>query len=449
MPDPDVIVIGGGLSGLRTAQLLVAQGVETTVLEARGRVGGRTHSREMGEGAIFDLGGQWIGPTQDRLRALVDELGIETFPTHHSGTKILELCGKRTTYENFIPSVPFLSLIDLQRTLSKLDRLRRQVPTDRPQDAKHARKWDATSVESWKQKHCWTEKTKRLVDASVRTVFGAEPAQLSLLHFLFYLNAGGGLMKLMEIEDGAQEERFVTGAQSLSKGVAASLGDRVVLNAPVRRVEQSDHGVTVMTDGGELLCKGVVVAMPPMMAGRIQYEPALPIARDQLTQRFPMGSTTKVFVLYEQNWWREGGLSGEAISDVGPATFYLDNTSHDEKVPCLLGFIVGNACAPFDRLSPDDRRATVVDQLVRLFGEEAAGPSYYDEKAWSSDPWTGGCPTGSAMPGALTAFGDALREPVGRIHWAGTETAHQWNGYLEGALEAAERVVKEITHTAR
>lgn len=444
LPDRvDVAVVGAGLAGLQTARELAASGCAVAVLEARDRVGGRTHSVTIGRGT-FDLGGQWLGPTQHRVARLARELGSATFPTYHQGAKVLDVHGKVSTYKRNLPPVPLVDLVKLQLLLRRLDRMSHTVPLHNPTAATHAARWDGESLEAWKRRCVKSAPVRDLLDVSTRVVFGAEPGELSLLHFLFYLNSGGGLMRLIGVDDGAQQDRFVRGAQSLSLGLAGALGPRVCLSAPVMRIVQDDHGVTLYTGRGEVRARYVVVAVPPTLAGRIDYHPALPACRDQLTQRVPMGSTVKVIVTYERPFWREQGFSGEVVCAGGPLSVVFDNTTHDNVQPALLAFIVGRAARYWERRSDSDRRRVVLAGLARWFGPEANHPVEVVEHDWSAERWTRGCPVGAVPPGVLTSFGTSLRQSVGRIHWAGTETATVWNGYLEGALESGERAAREV-----
>lgn len=439
----DVVVVGGGLAGLTAARAIVAAGASAFVLEARDRVGGRTHSVPLGGGAAFDLGGQWIGPTQDRMAALVEELKVETFPTFDAGRKVLDVRGRRSTYSGTIPRMSPLKLALMQAGISRIEGLAQRVPADSPWAMRGADSLDGRTVEDWKRRTLPSSAVRGVFDAAFRTIFGAEPSEISLLHALWYLGASGGLMRVVEIRGGAQQTRFANGSQEVSLRLVEPLGDAVLLGAPVGSLEQGDDGVVARTGRGDVRGRLAIVAMPPVMAGRISYDPPLPGLRDELTQRFPMGATIKCHALYERAFWREEGYSGEAVLTEGPVAVVFDNTSADGQ-PALLAFSVGRAARALGRLGPDERRRVVLEVLARCFGPAAAAPLAYLDKDWSADPWTRGCPTAFMPPGVMTTFGPALREPCGRLHWAGTETATEWSGYMEGAVQSGERAAAEV-----
>ena len=448
MNTSDVLVVGAGLSGLRTATLLQNAGLSVRVLEARDRVGGRTWSQPFGRGT-FDLGGQWIGPTQNRVAALAASSGIQTFPTHHLGTKSMEIDGRVSTYKSDIPSLPLLGLLELQWTITRLERLGRKVDPARPEAAALAREWDGQTVESWKRAHIWRNDVRAMVDVAVRSILSAEPAELSFLYFLSYLSSSGGIDRLVRTEGGAQQDRLIGGAQGLSKALASSLQSPLEFAAPVHEVRLQTDGVVAETACGAFRARFMVMAMAPALIGRIRFSPGLPPIRDQLIQRTPMGYTIKFLVGYERAFWRERGFSGESISNNGPLVFTYDNTSHDGQQPCLVGFMVGEQARIWGERPELDRRAAVIDALVRHFGPEAARPSHYLEQNWSHEQWSAGCPVSTFTPGAMLGCGPELRTPVGRIHWAGTETATEWCGYMDGALQSGERAAAEVIEAIR
>jgi monoamine oxidase len=439
----DVVVVGAGLSGLCAARKLRTQGVSVVVVEARDRVGGRTWTEQIGQ-ANFDLGGQWIGPGQERVHALANELGIQTFPTYTAGKKVLEVEGKISTYKRSIAAMSLPSLIQMQGALSYLHRVQKRISATAPMSAEGAEELDGETLETWRARFVKSSKIIAVMDAAIRSIFGAEPRELSALYFLMYLNAGGGLLSHSETRGGAQQDRFVPGAQSISLALAKELGDSLVLGAPVRKLVQSKDGVDAVSDTQSIGARFAVIAVPPPLAGRIEYEPPVSVGRDQVTQRFAMGAAVKVLVTYERAFWREAGFSGEVVSSDGPLSVVYDNTSHDGRQPALIGFVVGSQARQWSAQPLSDRKRRVGNALKRYFGDEAESFQEYHELDWGAEPWSRGCPVGGLPPGVLTSSFAHLRKPEGRIHWAGTESATEWIGYMEGAIQSGERAADEI-----
>jgi monoamine oxidase len=438
----DVLVIGAGLAGLTAARVLTAAGVQAAVLEARDRVGGRTFSRE-GGGAVFDLGAQYVGDAQARIQALARELGVHTAPTPHEGRTWLELAGRRGSHRGSVPRLPVSALLQIQLVISRLDRAAREIPPGEPWRAASAARWDAHTVESWWRGFTAGRTTHAMLRLTNRMTFGVEADEMSLLSLLQYTSSAHGLAHMTSIERGSQQSQFPLGSQALALRIAEKLGDRVVCGAPCRRIAQDADGVTCHTDAGDWRARRVIVAIPPLLAGRIEYAPGLPAARSALTQRFPMGAAIKCIALYERPFWRERGFSGEVISDRGAIGYALD-TSKPGGPPALVGFIEGATARSWSGRPPQERRSAVLRELAGFFGDEALAPLDYFDQDWVAETWTGGCSAGFAVPGALSRYGPALREPCGRIHWAGTETAREWFGYMEGAIESGERSAAEV-----
>lgn len=440
--ESDVVIIGAGLAGLNAARHLVRAGVRVQVVEARDRVGGRTWSAPLYQGSVFDLGGQWVGPAQTRVLTLADELGIQRSPTPVAGTRVMELWGKRRTYTGDIPPAGIVGLVRMQLAIWMMESQRRKIPLDAPWDGPGALEFDQCTVDSWARRH--GRDVHGLVQILTRSVWSAEPQELSLLYFLHYIHAAGGFDPVSKVENGAQMWRLVGGAQGLSKGLAAAVGPVISYNSPVRQVVQDSHGVRVVTPTGEFSGRFLVCAIPPALAWQIDWQPALPTRREQLTQRCPMGYTIKCLALYQSPFWKEKRLSGEGYSNTGPVTFTYDNTSYDGKQPALVAFVVGNHARRLGDLPPQHRKSEILSAIARLLGPESLEPEFYHEQNWNMERWSGGCPVGISIPGMLSSVGPSLREIAGRIHFAGTETATQHVGYMDGALQSGERVAGEI-----
>jgi monoamine oxidase len=449
--DTQVLVIGAGLSGLAAARTLHRTGAEVTVLEARSRVGGRTEGGSTADGTPVELGGQWLGPTQTRMYALVQELGLETFPTYNTGQHVVQLGGKRTRMASKRGAVPKLNpfvLADLFQGLTRFKRLADKVPLDQPWTAPGAKALDNQTFETWILRNLRTPTARDYFRVATEAVFSAESGNLSALHALFYAHSGTDLEGLLSTDRGAQQDRVVGGAIRISETMAAELGDRVHLDSPVRGIEQDKGRVTVTTRGGEAFgADRVIVTLPPTLAGRLEYRPMLPSWRDQLTQRLPAGSVIKLYAVYPEPFWRAQGLTGQAASDQGPIKITFDNSPPNGTPGVLMGFMEANDGRAAARLSLEERRAAAVDCFVRYFGSRAGGPIEYIERDWMAEEFSRGCYGAHFTPGVWDDFGAALTEPVGLVHWAGAECSSVWNGYMEGAVRSGEQTAHEVLAT--
>jgi monoamine oxidase len=489
----DVVVIGAGLAGLTAARAIVNAGHSVAVLEARERVGGRTLNHDLAPqgfpGRVIEVGGQWVGPLpgepatatfpqqavykpQERVYALAQALGVGTYKTYNNGEYVdYSSTTGRTTYASStrIPSDP--GTANAGNALLQLNEMAKQVPTDAPYSAASAEEWDSQTFETWMRENLQprnqapSSAANALINLAIESVFAAEPRDLSLLHVLFYTAAAGTLDNLVDTANGAQDSRFIGGSQRVAIELAGQLGSRVVLGRPVRSIAQDAKSVTALGSIGrgrrfKLIAKRAIVAIPPTLAGRIAYAPTLASVsadgglRDQLTQRVPMGTTIKVQCIYEHPFWRESGLAGQATSDTGPVKITFDNTPYPDPGTAaaspgvLIGFIEGADAREWGARSREERYAAVVESFARYFGASArnvlGGINGYVEMLWAQEEFTGGCYGGLFPTGVWTSYGKALRAPVGRIHWAGTETATVWNGYMDGAVSSGERAAAEV-----
>ncbi len=442
--EADVVVVGAGFAGLAAARALATQGVDVVVLEARNRVGGRTVNALIGGGQVVEMGGQWIGPTQDRVSAFANELSVETFPTHTEGANLLRLDGRLRRYEGTIPRLGPHVLLDVARTLRRLNRLTAKVDLEAPWASAHAAELDSRSLAEWLERTMLTAAAKRLMRVAGRTIWGAEPEELSLLHVAFYLRSAGSFELLTDVEGGAQQDRFVGGSQEVAICAAGELGERVHLDAAARRIEHSPHGVLVETETIGVRARRAIVAIPPALTTQIEFEPHLAPARLQLGQRMAPGWLVKVSAVYDEPFWRADGLSGEALNEPGPVTMTFDNSPPGNSPGVLVGFIGGRNAREFARLDSSERRRAVLDCFEALFGPRARGAEQYLELDWATERWSGGGPVSNFATGGWSAAGPALRKPLGRVHWAGTETATRWCGYLDGAVSSGERAAAEV-----
>jgi monoamine oxidase len=445
--EADVVVVGAGLAGLSAAWTLVQAGIETVVLEARDRVGGRVANESIGGDRIVEMGGQWMGPGQTELAALAQELGIGTFPTYDTGERLIDRDGNVRRYTGLIPPVSIFALIELGIMRWRLNATARKVSPEAPWESAHAVEWDGQTLGTWLRYRLPSRDAKAVMETAVGSIWAAEPQDLNLLQALAYTCAAGGFNALTGTTGGLQQDRFIGGSALIAERIASELAGRVVLAAPVRSVTDRAERVDVDAAGSvRVEARFAILAVPPSLAARIHFDPALPGIRDQALQRLPMGSVIKVIAVYDEPFWRGRGLSGQAVIMKGPLASTFDNSPSEGSPGVLLAFSPGARSWEFAKLSTAERRKIVIDEFVRLFGSEAARPLEYLEKDWTADPWTRGCYFGLAAPGSITGPLLTLREPVGRLHWAGSETALRFYGGMNGAVGSGQRAAQEVIH---
>lgn len=443
-PEADVAVIGAGLAGLTAARELRRQGRDVVVLEAMERVGGRTLNHRFADGTLVEVGGQWVGPTQDRLIALAAELGVGTYASWDEGEHLIELAGEIKRYDDEYFGLPLPTVLDLGVAQARIDRLAARVPLEEPWRALGAERLDKETVATWKRRNVRTKLGRDFLRVVVEAVFSAEPEDISMLHFLFYLHSGGSLDNLTRTTGGAQDSRFHGGSQEVSLRLAAELGEAVRLASPVLSIREEGEGVAVAGPWGELRAGRAVVAVPPVVIPRISFAPALSGRRAHLHAKMPPGYVIKCMARYERPFWREDGLSGQAGSPERPTAITFDNSPADASCGVLLGFLEGGHGRRAAELTAAARRELVLGDLAAFFGPAAREPLEYVEQDWAGEEWIRGGYGAHLGPGVWTAYGSELRKPHGRVHWAGSETSPVWNGYMDGAVRSGERVAAEI-----
>lgn len=441
-----VVVVGAGYAGLSAALELYDTGVDVVVLEADDRVGGRTLSRRDSGGVVIDHGGQWVGPTQRDFLSLVERFGVVTFPTYLEGANIERWTDGSQRHFKIAGPDDGPGMREYSALMGEIDALAETVDLERPWATPNAEALDSETVHSYLERTVPSSDARLRMALAVQSVWTVEPRDISMLHFLFYIASAGNLDQLMEAEGCAQETRFVRGAQDAALRIAEQLRDRVFLGAPVRRIEQCDGGVTLTTDQGAIRASRVIVAVPPHAGQRIAYEPMLPNSRGRWLAKSPMGDVVKIHVSYERPFWRERGLSGEAtLYGERSLGFVFDNSPSDLAAGVLVCFVYADRIRQWNALGVERRRQDVLDTLVELFGDDAAAPTRYAEKNWAEEPFIGGAYAANPTPGTWIEHGRAgWREPVGRVHWAGTETASVWNGYIDGAISSGRRAAAEV-----
>lgn len=435
----DVVVVGAGFAGLTTARELLRLGHDVLVLEGRDRVGGRSATTTIA-GTPVDLGGTFVGPTQDAVIALAAELGCPTVPTYNRGKNLIQWHGRIRSYRSTIPRLSMLELFDVSRIQWRFERLCRQVPLAEPWTAPVADTLDRVTLEAWLRAMRANASTRSLMAIMARVTWGAEPNAVSMLHAVRYVKAAGGIGRMLDVEGGAQQDRFPGGSQQIALRMAEELGARVVLGTPARRISRGGE-LAVHTSDAAITAGAVVVAVPPAHRAGIEFDPALPSGYDELARHWPQGRLSKAYAAYETPFWRADGCSGEALSDDGPVFITFDVSPGDDGPGILLGFTDARS---FDALPAADRRERALTGFATLFGDAALRPIDYVDHSWGTEDFAAGGPTAAVPPGSWTRYGRWLRRPVDGIHWAGTETADEWTGFLDGAVRSGRRAAAEV-----
>ncbi len=444
MQDVDVVVIGAGYAGLATALDLTDRGRSVVVLEAGDRVGGRVWSREQG-GVTVDLGGQWVGPTQTAYLAWIRRFGCATFPSHDDGRHLELWPGTR--------ALPYVSgelpaardSHGYHAVLDRLDAMAARIDVAAPHAAPDLPDQDSRTFADWLHAEVASADVRRRLRIVVQGLWACEPRDVSLFHVLFYVASAGGFHQLLGTLGCAQDRRLVGGADGPARAAAAALGDAVRLLSPVTEVTWTDEGVEVRTPTSTVRARRLVVTGTPPAQSRIRFAPALPLARRRWLARSPMGEVAKVHVTYAEPFWRAAGLSGQLTAyDDSPVAYTFDNSPADASRGVLVGFVYGDDYRAWASQPAEVRRRAVLDTLTAL-GEQAAEPLGYHEARWPELPWAEGAYAAVPSPGTWLEHGaTGWREPVGPIHWAGTETASVWNGYIDGAISSGERAAAEV-----
>ncbi|PSL06452.1 flavin monoamine oxidase family protein [Cecembia rubra] len=441
----EVIIIGAGFSGIAAAKKLYEAKIPFIVLEARERLGGRVFTTQIKENLYLDFGGQWIGPSQDRMYALCEEFGIGYYETYNQGFNLLDLNQKVKKFKGLIPKMDIVSLINLDYVLKKLEKLAKSISLNNPWSHPKAMEFDSISLGAFVATNCKTSTCKKVVDLALETVFAAELNEVSLLHALFYIKSGRDLNTLINIKNGAQLHRIVGGMQTIIEKMAAPFKERIYFNHAVEKITQENETYQVSGKDFSYATRRIIMAIPPPLAAKIEFQPMLSSEKRQVMDRIAMGQVGKCFMVYDKPFWRDSGFSGQAFADQhSPFQSMFDTSPRNSDYGIILGFTIGQRARNYFTKTKEDRKAIMLEKLVEYFGTAAQNPLLYEDFTMTDEAWSRGCYAGIYPTGTWTGFQDSYAQTEGQIYWAGTEASKVWFGYIEGAVRSGEKAAQEI-----
>jgi len=445
----DVVVIGAGAAGLTAANTLRKAGLSVAVLEARDRVGGRLWTDEI-EGAMLELGGQWVSPDQDALIDTVAELGLETYSRYREGDSVYvgpDGVAHRFTGEMF-PVSPETERVIAEIT-ERLDAMVAEIDPDRPWAHEKAEEWDRVSWDAWLRAQTDDDEAVRNLAFATGSAMLTKPTHtFSLLQSLLMAASAGSYSNLVDA-DFILDKRVVGGLQQVPILLAERLGDDVLLGEPVRTLEWGPSGVTAIADGATVRARFAIIALAPNLYPRISFVPPLPRLQHQMHQHLSMGFVIKVHAVYDRPFWRDKGLSGTAFSPYELSHEAYDNTNHGDARGTLVGFVSDQNADDLFRLSAEERREKILESLSHYYGPEAKDPVVYYESDWGTEEWTRGAYAASFDLGGLARYGADLRTPVGPIHFASSDLAGAGYQHVDGAIRMGREAAAHIIEEAR
>ncbi|MEO6470533.1 MAG: NAD(P)/FAD-dependent oxidoreductase [Aeromicrobium sp.] len=444
----DVVIIGAGVSGLTAAHDLRRAGLSVTVLEARDRVGGRLWTQVI-DGAMLELGGQWVSPDQDALLETLADLDLQTYERYREGDSVYvgrDGVARRFTGDIF-PTSPRTQQ-EIERLIGVIDEMSLEVDPAAPWAHPRAKERDIISFWSWLTDQTHDEEARDNIALFVADAMLTKPAHtFSVLQALMMASSAGGFTRLVEA-DFILDRRVIGGLQQVPLRLAERLGDDVKVSQPVRRLEWSDSGVVAKTDDLTVTARYAIAAIPPVLHGRIDYQPPLPRAQHQMHQHLSFGLVIKVHAVYERPFWREDGLSGTAFIPYNLVHEAYDNTNHEDAHGTLVGFVSDIKAGDVLSLGADERRKAVLESLATYYGPEALTPIVYFESDWAAEEWTRGAYAVSFDLGGLVRYGPTLREPVGPIWFSSSDLAGEGYQHVDGAIRVGHETAAAIIEAA-
>ncbi|MBF4459180.1 MULTISPECIES: flavin monoamine oxidase family protein [unclassified Pseudoclavibacter] len=443
--DADVVIIGAGMAGLSAARMLQDAGRSVLVLEARDRVGGRVKSEHHGE-TLVEVGGQWIAPDQTRLIAVIEELGLQTFQRYRTGENVyIGPDGVVRTYVGEMFPMPPATVAEAERLMAELQTLSLEIDPSTPWLHPRAAELDSVTLDGWLRARSTDDEAVDNVALFIAGAMLTKPADaFSMLQALVMCASAGGFDDLVD-PDFILDRRVSGGMHQVPLALAKRVGEHAMrLSTDVRTIAHSGDRILVRTDDADFLASDVIVAVPPQLISRIDFEPALPPIKQQAYQHLSSGQVIKVQAWYDEPFWRNNGLSGTAFSPYQDVHEAYDNTVPGDRGGTLVGFVSDRVADRLYGLSEEARRSAVLGSFAAYFGDAALHPRTYFESDWVNERYTRGAYGASFDVGGTVRYGEASKAAVGRIRFASSDIAGLGFTHIEGAIRMGEEAARSI-----
>jgi putrescine oxidase len=456
--DRDVVIVGAGPAGLTAARELKKAGLSVAVLEARDRVGGRTWTDTV-DGAMLEIGGQWVSPDQTELLALLDELGLKTYSRYRDGKSVyIGADGKRTLYTGDSFPVSETTAAEMDKLTALLDSLAAEIGPTEPWAHPKARELDTISFHHWLRQNSPDEEARNNIGLFIAGGMLTKPAHaFSALQAVLMAASAGSFTHLTD-EDFILDKRVIGGMQQVSLLIAEELGDDVVLDSPVRTINwraatpgdnTGGHTVTAVSERATVNARFVIMAVPPNLYSRVSFNPPLPRRQHQMHQHQSLGLVIKVHAVYSSPFWREDGLSGTCFGAGALVQEVYDNTNHEDARGTLVGFVSDEKADAMFELSAEDRRRAILESIAGFLGDKALEPEVYYESDWGAEEWTRGAYAASYDLGGLHRYGKDQHAPVGPIYWSCSDLAAEGYQHVDGAVRMGRHTAARIVAADR
>lgn len=432
-----VVVVGAGFSGLACAYELQQASYDVSVIEARNRVGGRVFSSsEFVKGRNIEIGAELIGSNHPSWMRYKDRFGLQMLDLtgNEEWEEPVSLLGEKLSRE-----AAKKLLEEMDEVFNKgLDPLAEPIDADQPWRSVNARNLDQKNTARWLKELQCSDACRNALEVEFQANNGQDPDKQSFLGNLTQIKGHGNAKSY---RDESEVYRCAGGNQQLAKKLAEKIRN-LTLELPVRSIDYTGSNITVVcADGREIECDDVVIAVPPSVWAKIQFNPGLP---NILTPQ--MGQNTKHFFHLKKRFWRENKQEQYALSDgIFNMTWEGTDAQEGDQDVVMVAFNGGKAAERARGLDAAQRKAIYLEELEALypgFKDNLVGEPFFMN--WPNEPWTKASYSFPA-PGQVTTQGPILYNGIqNRIHFAGEHTCYRFVGYMEGALYSGNRVAIQM-----